>query len=60
METEIGKRKSILIFYQWLKNYNLYYLCIHIVRSKNEKVARAIRNVKDNPDVVSRVDLLIS
>ena len=30
------------------------------LRSKNEKIARAIRNVKDNPDVVSRVELLIS
>ena len=30
------------------------------IRAKNEKVARAIRNIKDNPDVVSKVSLLIS
>jgi len=30
------------------------------IRTKNEKVARAIRNIKDNPDVVSKVSLLIS
>ena len=30
------------------------------VRSKNEKVARAIRNVKDNPDIINKVDKLVS